>query len=1505
VKLVVIAAAMLLLAIVVASAGAAGQKPGFGVEIITCPDGTTPESGDASDCQSSQQKLPPPKKKGTPDVDQPKPDTTEVNLRPGDQTTSSPGETSLDLNLKARDSEGNLTSEVPDVPAPVSTKPDVTTTGGALGPVGGGSPFDFVSTDEALSSFAIPPFLLPIYVSAGRAYDIPWNVLAAINQIETDFGRIEHQVSSAGAQGWMQFIPSTWEMYGVDASGDGIADPYNPVDAIYAAARYLSACSEDLREAVFCYNHADWYVDEVMANASVYGSLPGGLVTETGSLAFGHFPVRGEVTYGDDFREAQLQGAQPEGLRIDPAGRATAVATQDATVTRVLLSPGLARAFRRDPGRAAARVHTKEAPKPAPELAPAEPESEAADSSSTESPLSAVTPDWVAVPGWVEGLRTVFAPPESDPEELADALRQEPAFQFASAPADPAPAPAESSKDGSKPAADGTDSESAPGNVASGSKVVIAPGSKGLPKGYEVSKDGVGVELTDPVGNHYRYSGLEKLSPELRPGAKIEGGAGLGPLEDKKAMLFAVQAAGGAPVDPRPLVDGYRLQEAADYFHAVEPIGGNPFLPDGDSLAAGVLSGDQAQLSREVLADPGISIYDCGRTDIQQGIVDKRILGAMLYLRRAGLTLTITSLRCGHGYYTAGGSVSAHSYGAAMDIAAFNGQPVIGNQGPGSLTEQAVKLLMQLEGEALPSQLISLMDFGGPSFAMGDHDDHLHVGYNFETTLGLGRSGESADAIKFGGGSTSGGQGLDKPEQTADARQDEQKLSERLGKIENPLVPEGVSPGAPKVAGGRVEGEFRSDAQAAEKDNENGPALELGPTASGAEMRAIDIPAGGGEAYAVGVVDGAAQGWDERQTVILARNDGAWTVVGPPRDAQGKVANPKLLELATVSGGRGYAVGKGGSVVELRGSQAPREVRSGTTADLRDVDVEGGTGYAVGDEGTVLRLQGARATRERTSESSANLTGVTLDGDEPVAAGTGAVGRPSIFTRDGSGSWQSSPADLGTPSDAAIEIEDIDASGNEVWVVGSFADSAATPLQVPFAAQRGGGGGWTTYCSPNPAQSIVQELGDETPGPCDNFLPSSTAGTSASAVAITGDHAIVAAGAVLTPLGGQPLGPAAAPEPIDDLAADSRNEGLALGLNGRLVQFGSGAAATPQTLRSADLPLGNARPVQVASAGPDDAIAFGGGRTAELSGDTWELGVPTGLAVRDAAWYGNDMVWAVDELGSPIAENDGEWAGPGDDRADVALRQQLAEQIGGLPLTTPGSEQPGDGLRALAFAPSGVGFAVGGDLIGTFDRVRGWSYTTSDSSLNDVAAGPGGAIAVGDGGTLLERDGEDWNSVGEANELSGGGDLTAAGTAQDGTLLAAGGGVVLSNADGEWSALDLPALGVEVRRLAAVSGDGDQTVVFALVDSGGELVLLRGADGAWSPVTMPEDVTLSDMAAVPGTSTLLLGGDRSGRAVAMQLDGGSDDSGQAPDGAGEGEADGRGARGGLKDDHGE
>jgi cell wall-associated NlpC family hydrolase len=115
--------------------------------------------------------------------------------------------------------------------------------------------------------------LRAIWQAAGNTYAIPWPVLGAINKVETNFGQ-NLGPSSAGAVGWMQFMPSTWARWGIDANGDGVADPNNPTDAIFSAARYLVGCGGqfDIARAVYCYNHSHSYVSEVLGLAALYGS---------------------------------------------------------------------------------------------------------------------------------------------------------------------------------------------------------------------------------------------------------------------------------------------------------------------------------------------------------------------------------------------------------------------------------------------------------------------------------------------------------------------------------------------------------------------------------------------------------------------------------------------------------------------------------------------------------------------------------------------------------------------------------------------------------------------------------------------------------------------------------------------------------------------------------------------------------------------------------------------------------------------------------------------------------------------------------------------------------------------------------------------------------------------------------------------------------------------------------------------------------------------------------
>ena len=143
----------------------------------------------------------------------------------------------------------------------------------------GSSAIPFIHAQSGPNSFAA---LRGIWQAAGARYGIPWQVLAAINKVETDFGR-NLGPSSAGAVGWMQFMPSTWARWGLDANGDGIADPNNPTDAIFSAARYLVGCGGqfDIARAVLCYNHSQAYVSDVLRLAAQFGQ--GGL----GAAAFG------------------------------------------------------------------------------------------------------------------------------------------------------------------------------------------------------------------------------------------------------------------------------------------------------------------------------------------------------------------------------------------------------------------------------------------------------------------------------------------------------------------------------------------------------------------------------------------------------------------------------------------------------------------------------------------------------------------------------------------------------------------------------------------------------------------------------------------------------------------------------------------------------------------------------------------------------------------------------------------------------------------------------------------------------------------------------------------------------------------------------------------------------------------------------------------------------------------------------------------------------------------
>jgi hypothetical protein len=130
----------------------------------------------------------------------------------------------------------------------------------------------------------IPPSFLRLYEAAARRYGLDWAILAGIGKVECDHGRDpdpscsrEGSVNTAGAGGPMQFLASTWTAYGVDGDGDGTVDRWSPTDAIYSAAAYLraSGAPDNYRAAILQYNHANWYLAEVLGWAARYRA-PGG-----------------------------------------------------------------------------------------------------------------------------------------------------------------------------------------------------------------------------------------------------------------------------------------------------------------------------------------------------------------------------------------------------------------------------------------------------------------------------------------------------------------------------------------------------------------------------------------------------------------------------------------------------------------------------------------------------------------------------------------------------------------------------------------------------------------------------------------------------------------------------------------------------------------------------------------------------------------------------------------------------------------------------------------------------------------------------------------------------------------------------------------------------------------------------------------------------------------------------------------------------------------------------
>jgi hypothetical protein len=581
-----------------------------------------------------------------------------------------------------------------------------------------------------IDSFQIPPFLLPVYQAAGIQYNVPWQILAAINDIETAYGR-NLSISSAGAEGWMQFLPSTWKRYGVDATNSGTADPYNPVDAIFAAARYLNAAgaSKNLAKAIFAYNHASWYVQSVLLRAKLIGGIPEQLIGALSGLVEGHFPVAARASYADDAVKRLAT------RRMHTANAGVAINSTNATSTSIFATEGSPLIAVND-GKIVAMGDS-------PSLGRYLELQDTNGNTYTYAQLGSITTTY-PVPKPV----TVTA------RQIASDLLS-----------GPAPRPTAPATAGSQSLAvttrSGTSTVTGAGSVVAKAARVARAGAAsgataGSPKlrlfatpsrpasyasGGQTQLEGEAAAIR---GFQNYFSGTLHLPRNqytldpLRVGSTVVAGTilgriGTGSRTVASHVLFMIRPAGrDAPlIDPKPILDGWELLQATSVYRAANV---NPFFgPDAKNPTIGqVLLMSKDQLEHVVLNDPHVQIYSCGRRDITAGLIDRRILATIEFLSESGLDPAVSGLQCGQsGLNTSSPGSNAVAAGNSMEISSINGITIQGHQGPGSMTDFTIRRLLTLQGDLRPGQIISLMSYPGQTntLALPDHSDRIQVAY--------------------------------------------------------------------------------------------------------------------------------------------------------------------------------------------------------------------------------------------------------------------------------------------------------------------------------------------------------------------------------------------------------------------------------------------------------------------------------------------------------------------------------------------------------------------------------------------------------------------------------------------------------------------------------------------------------------------------------------------------------------------------------------------------------
>ena len=614
-----------------------------------------------------------------------------------------------------------------------------------------------------IDSFRIPPFLIPIYQAAGIEYQMPWQVLAGINEIETDYGR-NLSVSSAGAVGWMQFLPSTWKEWGVDANGDGVADPYNPVDAIFTAARYLHAAgaSGNLAKAIFAYNHASWYVQSVLLRAKLIGGIPSELVGALTGLVQGHFPVAAPAKYADSSvvklakKKVKTNNAA---IAIDsnPSAKGTSIfakkgspviAVNDGKIVKVGTTPQLGNYVELQD--ATGNIYTyahlgsisKRYPVPKPVKFSAKQIIKEFSVPAAKAPTSAASAGSQVVPKVATKVsKAAIKPSTSQPAITGPASAGTQTTGQARSGAASSAGNAASSATGA--------AQSAASQAQSGTATVTAPMVKerlfanpNRPASYAAGGNLQLKNSAHEITNFRNYFSdtlhLGKNQYTLKPlkkGAIVIAGTILGriggPSQGVSSHLyFMIQPAGkNAPyIDPKPILDGWKLLEATAVYRAA---GVDPFFgPGAKNPSVGqVLLMSKQQLTTRVLADPHVQVYACGRRDIEAGLIDRRVLAVIEFLSASGLDPDVSGLECGHSLNGATGTDAAGATGASVDITKINGIPVLGHQQPGSVTDMTIRRLLTLQGSMRPNQIISDISYKAQpnTLALPDHKNRIQI----------------------------------------------------------------------------------------------------------------------------------------------------------------------------------------------------------------------------------------------------------------------------------------------------------------------------------------------------------------------------------------------------------------------------------------------------------------------------------------------------------------------------------------------------------------------------------------------------------------------------------------------------------------------------------------------------------------------------------------------------------------------------------------------------------